>query len=343
MKCPFCEASLAADAQSFQYAVLLPCTECKNPLTISLGSMEPTVKPLPGQPDIRLTARPGSIGHDLLKALPESIQRLPMLPAVAHEVLRMLNDPDVTMASLSSVIERDPVIAIKILQVANSALYGGLTDIKDLAAACARLGLRNVATTVQVAASGRLYVTKDPKFSSMMAAFRTHSLVTACCARELAHLLALPSSEILFVMGLLHDIGKVLILDLVANQIPSGFSDNATHILRQAPELLDEVLSSYHCLIGLHILNSWKLPPEFGVSAFCQENVDCTPDDHWLPFVHVVALASVIADLSFSEESEDVPSLLGHASTKYLGLNDMKIAILRADIEDQVQAFLDIA
>lgn len=339
MNCPFCQAELPQLRHTGEHAVLGACSQCLNPVKLEQQPAPGNAEPLPNYSDMRRIAGENSLGGEFLSVLPMAVERLPMLPEVAHEVLDMTGDPDVSIQALSKVIEKDSLIAMKVLQVANSPLYGGLNPINDLTGACARLGLRNVADAVQLAASGRLYVTTNPDFKGMMLELREHATATACAARELARMLAVATDASLFAMGLLHSIGAVMVLDLVGNDLPSGLPDETRTLLKQSPKLLEEVIESYSGLLGLHILQAWDLPAEFALAAFCQQDPTLSPDPHWLPVVHTVRLGSAVALAMLDPESDEAaPSLTTHPSAKFLGLNDLKLAMLRADLEEQVEA-----
>lgn len=342
--CPFCSEALSATPKPNEFGVICACTKCMNPVVLTHDGTAWQSTPPQGFQDIREVTKEGSIGHEIMRTLPQTIDRLPILPKIAQQILAMVRDPDVSIKDLAAVINNDQVIAAKILRLANSAIYGGLTEIKELSAACARIGLRQVGNAVLAIANGRLYVSRNPVFADMMESLWRHAMATAYCAHALATLLAEPRSDIVFVAGLVHDIGKVLLIDLTANPLAAPADAGALIALAEAPDLFAEILSDYHALVGLHILQSWGLPSEFLVSTFCHDVPDSVPSEHWLNIVHIVCLANAVANVEgFAIFEQPKISLVSHPSTKFLGLTDFKLATLRVDLEDKIAPLLEIA
>ncbi len=337
MQCPFCSETLAQLPQLGPRPLISACQACLNPVLLSPDGPAWKCAPPRGVQDIRLIAQEGSVGEDLMKALPEAIEALPILPEIATRILTLIRNPEAATIELAELINQDQVIAMKVLRLANSPVYGGLTEIRDLRAACARLGMRVVANTVQAIANGRIYVARNPKFKTMMSDLWRHALASAYCANEVATSIAAPYADILFVAGLIHDVGKVLLLDLVANRDTA-----AMNAVRESPELLEEITASYHTLIGLNIVRRWNLPPEFGITTFCHDRIEAIPADSWLVAVHTVALASAIANVSGFGNPEENISLPNLPSTKFLGLTDIKLASLRIDLEDKLEPLFEI-
>ena len=336
-QCAFCSQSLTDLPKPSSRPIFSVCGKCMNPLLLTHDDADWQVAAPRAFQDIRHVAQEGSIGAEILNLLPEAIERLPILPEIAHRILALVRAPDGSMQDLIDLINQDQVIALKILRLANSPVYGGLAEIKDLRSACARLGMRVIANTVQAIANGRIYRTSSVKYQDLMEDLWCHALATAQCANDIAVLIAEPCADVLFVAGLIHDVGKVLLLDLVANH------DSPTmKTLRDSPELFEEVISGYHTIVGLHITRRWNLPPEFGVTTFCHDRLMSIPDESWLTTVHVVALASAVANVAgFGAEQSEI-SLLSLPSTKFLGLNDIKLASLRIDLEDKVEALIEV-
>ncbi|MCC6144310.1 MAG: HDOD domain-containing protein [Candidatus Hydrogenedentes bacterium] len=307
-----------------------------NPVLIQQKAGEVLLRRLDQQPDIRAVAPEGSIGKAILSAMPEAMERLPVLPEISRRVLAMVSDPDVTMADLARVIREDQVIALSIMKLANSAVYGGLHQIKDLTSACARLGMKTIANTTQAVASNNLYITGDKKLRGSMQKLWRHAIATAHCASEIAAATAEPRGEALFLAGLIHDIGKVVLLEIIT----SGYSGHIKQ-LRESPELFREVMQAFHPLVGLHVVHRWNLPPEYGATTYFHHNPDACSVENWMGMVHVIALANTIANVEgYGMYKPDEVYLTTHSSARFLNLTDVKLAALRVDIADKLEALL---
>ena len=336
--CPFCSKPLSALPRLAGRPILSACHACMNPLMLRYDGASWVAAAPPGIQDIRLKAQPGSMGGELLKLLPKAIEQLPILPEIAHQILMLLHNTEARMQDLTDLINKDPVIALKILRLANSPVYGGLIEIKDLRGACTRLGMHVIANAVQAVANGHIYCTKNPRYAGVMEKLWQHAVATAQCASDIAVLMAEPCPDVLFVAGLVHDVGKVLLLDLVAKHPNSP----AMKQLAESQDHFAEMMIEYHALLGLHIVQRWNLPPEFGVTTFCHGQIGAAPDNSWLPMINTVALASAIATRSGFGISEPAASLSSHPATKFLGLNNDKIDALRIDLEDKIAPLLEI-
>lgn len=328
--CPYC----AAPHETAE-AGLAVCSACLNPILVKSEGAAPRAVAVAAQ-DIRKVATPGTIGGELIKALPKALDDLPILPEISQRILKSLRDPSVSMRDLADIIRQDQVIAVRILKLANSAMYGGLQEITELNAACARLGARNVANAVQAIANGNLYITGNESCREQMRQLWRHALATAQCAAEIANVIAEPRADELFVAGLIHDIGRVVLLDIVANQYRGVLGE-----LRNSPELLEEVFTGYSALIGLHVVVKWNLPLLFRSTTYYLRQPEDAPENARRA-IHVVALAEAVAEVSGYGLGMHITSLVGLPSARALGMTDIKLAMVRADLEDKIKALVDL-
>lgn len=335
LTCPYCNEHAPVHLTRGSVISLVACPACMNPYFIDADGG--TTQRVSGSGDIRHAAVKGTIGGELLAALPKAIQDLPVLPEVSTRIMELLRSGDTSMKDIADAVRQDQAIAVKVLQLANSAMYGGLTEITDLGAACARLGVRTVANAVQTVANGNLYITGNPAFKDHMRRLWTHSVATAHSASEIAGMTAAPRSDALFVAGLIHGIGAVVLLDIVSNTRRGVLGE-----LHKSPDLLREVIDSYGSLAGLHAVQAWKLPPEFAMTTYLHSAPESVPGEEARVMAHIVCLAKAVAKVAGFSVHDGAASLLSHPSTKYLGLTDIKLAMVRADLEDAVRPYLEL-
>jgi putative nucleotidyltransferase with HDIG domain len=292
---------------------------------------------LPGAPDIRDVAPDGSIGGELLRAMQQNLGDLPVLPEISIKVARIINQPDSSTKDITDLIIEDAVISAQVLKVANSAVYGGLSEITDLPTACTRLGMRTVGNIVQAIATADIFKTDVRAISELMKDIHRHSIITAHCAHELAVHLAEPKSDALFVAGLIHDIGKIALLGGMAKSNRGPLKQ-----LHESEELFSDIIANYHTLAGLHVAQTWNLPPKFAMIAYYHHAPAETPQEDRMRSVHIVALANTLAHRTVGEDGEEEASLLSLESCRFLGLSDIKVATLRVDIEDRLAPLLGV-
>jgi HD-like signal output (HDOD) protein len=152
-------------------------------------------------------------------------------------------------------VESDPALAARILRVANSAAYRAQGPCASVAQAIVRIGATNVSGLAMAMSAMTLF--KD--LGGVGRKIRDHSAGTAVIARELAMCLdqgALSSK--IFLAGLLHDLGKLLLIQTgdvaYASMVAQELSLCSLHLREQALWGFD------HATLGAHMLLSWKIP-----------------------------------------------------------------------------------
>jgi putative nucleotidyltransferase with HDIG domain len=190
---------------------------------------------------------------------------IPVLPALASRVIEVASDPDVSLVQLANLIAKDQVLASRLLQLANSAYCAPMQEIATIPEAVVRIGsggVRNMVFTVCF--SSRMY---DPAiYGEQGRLLMEHGIGTAYMARMVADLSGEPEDEA-FLVGLLHDIGKLLILKLAYDY------KRRTGTPVPAEEVAD-ALAEHHASFGAVTLRRWHLP------ASLEETIRCHHDPH---------------------------------------------------------------
>lgn len=199
----------------------------------------------------------GSSAKGYLRNLGE----LPSLPAVAIQALAVAEDPSSTASDLLRVILSDPPLAAKVLKVANSVHFDRGHAVSDLQTAIVRLGfsnVRNLLMGVSVIRAFNAYFIGAPYTRED---FWVHSIAVGVTASRLSGESAQLCASSSFVMGLLHDIGQ-LVLDRVARDSFVA----AVRAAREGKVPLFEAerarLGSDHAAVAGELLDSWRFPRE---------------------------------------------------------------------------------
>ncbi len=176
-------------------------------------------------------------------------------PAVAQRAIALLSDPDTPLRKIRETLETDPAITGGLLRVANSVAYRSRHAISSVDEAVQRLGSRHVLEIVSSVAAMGLF--KDVKGVGLL--LRDHCARVGAMTRVLASEWHGESAESPFLCGLLHDLGKLLLLQV------GGIDYNVLdpRALSRADEAFvhERALLGYdHAVLGGHVLDSWKLP-----------------------------------------------------------------------------------
>ncbi len=200
-----------------------------------------------------------SVIDRLDKLLDRPDVHLPVLPAIGMEVQKLVADENVSFEQIAEKVSLDPSMSARILEVANSPLYAGVEQIKSIEGAVSRIGIRETRNILQAVVAEGLFKTSDKHLEAIMTALWMHSLAVAYGNEILAKTLFIAESQDFFMMGLLHDIGKLLIVHL----LQEGQKENVFQKGEVSDELLKEVFIAHHNTIGLKLMERWQYPETF--------------------------------------------------------------------------------
>ena len=184
--------------------------------------------------------------------------RLVSLPEVCIRINEMLDDSAITAAELGQVIGQDTSLTARLLRIVNSSYYGFQSRIETVSRAVTVVGLRELRGLV-IASTAIETFSKFPDEVLNKVRFWRHSLYCGVIARLLAEQCHVLHSERLFVAGLLHDIGKLII----AQRLPEETRMIALQSQsREEPEFKIEqsVLGFNHAEVGGELMKTWNMP-----------------------------------------------------------------------------------
>ncbi len=241
-------------------------------MSLSHQSFRASVKPAPGGDGAAARAAGPGAGAGTQSLVGERertareielrIERFPSLPSVVLEIERVANDPGASVGDFEDAIRVDPVVTAKILRLANSAFYARARSVSTIRDAVGALGVRTLRSLVMAAASGGVMDRRLPAYGYEPDGLWKHSFAAALCCRAAASKMSSSErvQEEVFVAGLLHDIGK-MVLDPLLEDVAAGSSGETSF---RTPALEAERLGWSHARVGELIVAKWKLPPEIG-------------------------------------------------------------------------------
>ena len=216
---------------------------------------------------------------------------LPVLPRIAEDIRYVTGKLSSDTADIAEVIERDAVISVKLIAIANSPIYRGVEKIDEVRTAVSRIGIRETLNIVSAIAQKSLYQTDNRIFEELLEKLWLHSLATAYASRAIARHLALANPEKFFLIGVVHDIGQVFLLKALADSLPR---DNP-YSLEDIQEGIDEA----HMSFAKAMLIRWNFDREFVQLATLHASAEFSPDTD--KRVLMINLASHLAiDIGYS-------------------------------------------
>lgn len=205
---------------------------------------------------------------ELAPTLAAAMDRMPAFPHSVQRVLALTRDMQCSPKALVQVIENDPLMAVRVLRVVNSAHYGLPQKVTSIGHAVVYLGLNTIKNlALGIAAIGVLPQVNVGSFDSHQ--YLLHSLATAGISKQLAVLGGGVDPMDAFIAGLLHDFGKVVL----AQHFPQEFCRALEFCHWHETSLhhaLHEVMGIDHAAVGAMLLQKWNFAPALIEAVACQ-------------------------------------------------------------------------
>jgi putative nucleotidyltransferase with HDIG domain len=250
----------------------------------------------------------------------------PVLPNVVQELKSVISNPNSTADDLAAVIEQDAIISLRLISVANSPVYRGIEEIRTVRNAIPRLGLKETQNVVAAIANKSLFETKAARYRKLMERLWKHSLACAYASRAIAKRLFVEVDvEQIFLMGLIHDIGKAILIQSLS-QI-----DAKEKLLDM--DAIIEGIQGAHCGFGGALLQRWKFPQEFIKVARLHEGNGFGPSTD--RFLLVINLANHLAiNMGYGLTDDGKVDLAGLDSAELLEMDSDSLLPVRTEVKE---------
>ncbi|MCS6970120.1 MAG: HDOD domain-containing protein [Planctomycetota bacterium] len=213
------------------------------------------------------------------------IHTVPSLPEVVMQVCRLVNDPHASAAQVNAIVARDPAMAAKMLRLVNSVYYGLSEPVNDLEKAIVILGFKTVRSVALSVSVLNAFQQQNANFN--MKSFWAHAVVCAALCRLLAGKTRICDPELAFIIGLLKDLGKVILAENAPEEtraiiaVAREFRLSFYAATRKLLDTDDSELCAW-------LMQAWNLDVDLVVAARWQYDLDAVEGK---PQARLVALA----------------------------------------------------
>ncbi len=271
--------------------------------------------------------------QDIRKTL-ETVSTIPTLSIVIDKIARLLQNPQTSAEEVGKAITTDQALAAKVLRLVNSAFYGFPGKITTITHAVVILGFTTVKNIVLTASIFDAFAKKKSAVSEFnIEHFWMHSIGCGAASQAIAKHIGFKDKEECFIVGLIHDIGKII----VCYYFPEEFEAVFRHAKDRDGLFIDserEVLGITHDEIGAIITRRWNLPANLHMVV---QNHHCpAPEKDFYSMTSIVHCADIFTRaMEIGNGGDDKIPLISETAWKNLGFDHIALDSLLEGIDDE--------
>ncbi len=226
-------------------------------------------------------------GEALVLAQLRQVHSLPALPMVVNAVTKRISNQQSGAGEIARLLAHDQGLTVRVLRLANSAFYSPKEEVRSPEHAVVLLGLGTVRSIILKASIFSAFDVNRAR------PFWLHALGAACAARAVARVAGLGRAEDAFVMGLLHDLGKLAITE----HLPELAAKVRAHLARHGGLIREAevaVLGCDHAAVGRFLCEHWSLPRDYRDAIAGHHDFTLASEENrpWAALVHLADIIS---------------------------------------------------
>ena len=268
---------------------------------------------------------------------------LPTLPRIQPKFRELLMTGAVSQR-IADLLKKDVAISAELIRISNSAYYRGFIPNKSLEQAISRIGAAATEQAVAELTGRQFFTMKNRKFRILIEKVWKHSIACAYASEITTKLLNIELAVDPFAMGLLHDIGKLVLLEIMADMERKGKFNGGI-----PQNKLVEAIAAHHGVVGAKLLEKWKYADTYIACASDHKNGAADEDEETkeppTKEMLIVRFANMVAkSLGYSLEENEYTGLpIENIELAYdLQLNLIDINKLKEELTEAMRGAMEL-
>ena len=220
-----------------------------------------------------------------------AIMRLRPVPQVALKISRMINSDKYNLKDIAKEIRNDQIISAKVIQLSNSSILNTDVKVSSIDQAIDVLGEKTFIKNILQSSMELFYQHIEKGYSLTKGGIYYHAKSVAIVAEQIANITQKAEPDVAYTAGLLHDIGKIVLDQYIAQIFPTFF-DRVFNSKEDLISVEENLLGINHAIAGKRLAELWKLPENLQESIEYHNNPEKAIN--YPELTHIVYFADLI-------------------------------------------------
>ena len=270
--------------------------------------------------------------------LASEVENLFSLPEIYFRIRETIDHPKSNIDDVALIVSQDPNISARILKIANSSFFGIATEIDTVSRAISIMGLSHLHDLVLAVSVTKAFNGIDKTLVDMKS-YWLHSVYCAAITHLMARKCNVLDSERLFVSGMLHDIGHLVIFTRLPTQVPD-LLDRAKQEQKPLDVLEREIFGFDYAQVGGELLKLWNLPVSLYQSI--QHHTKLEQENPFILDSAIIHLANIIVLQDENKKTGFIAPNFNPIAFQQTGLTDDDLAVIKIEARNYMADILKL-